>query len=141
MYSTRQGRELAHQLSLVRETARESNMAFYLPYCSAASYNAEELADLMDTSRENALAIVEGPAWPMPILQGIWISLQDGSLPLRPSSVILTKRWNVRGMQSHTSLRPTQIKLAMNVQVKLDAPWIVSGASGGTQCLGSLVNC
>jgi hypothetical protein len=36
---------------------------------------------------------------------------QDESLPLRPSSVISTKRWNGRGMQSCTSMQPTQLKL------------------------------
>ena len=35
-------------------------MAFYLPHCLDASYNATELADLKDTSQEIASAIFEG---------------------------------------------------------------------------------
>jgi hypothetical protein len=34
-------------------------MAFYLPNCLAASYDAKELADLENTSREIALAIFD----------------------------------------------------------------------------------
>jgi hypothetical protein len=60
VYLTRQARELDPLLSMAPEPAWESNMAFYLPHCLAASYDARELADLKDTSWEITLAIFEG---------------------------------------------------------------------------------
>jgi hypothetical protein len=65
VYLMRQVRELApFYLSMALEPAWESNMAFNLPHCSAASYDAEELADLEDTSWEIASTVFEGRNFP-----------------------------------------------------------------------------
>ncbi len=56
----RQACELALHLSTAREPARGREIAFHWPTRSSAIYDAEELADLKETSQEIAYMISEG---------------------------------------------------------------------------------